>query len=197
MGNLTRTECRATCDTCLECDRGCDYCDSCESLCQTGSQVVGGFSFSGCYDKGEFIGDFTSSWNDLCDYINEAYAVGNKQNGGTPSCTKRKAGDVLYASDFNALARDLSGLGGPGTSTRVGINSVIYGSYFEDLEKAADELLYSNRQCDQPCNTSCQICLNCLRCNTCNGQNAYSISYCCSCNTSCDTGQTPASGGGK
>ena len=130
-------------------------------------------------------------WDEIIKYINKLRAKGSEKNSGdfVPlSWTDDVA--PFKASEFNRIAVIA------GTQTRSS-NSIIYGSYFQDLEQDIESAKLSNKACDK-CNTGCDVtCDNCQKCNTSNtdacgaGQTCNNKATNCE---SCDTCQndTPA-----
>lgn len=202
------TGCNVTCNACQGCNTCQGTCDTSQAFCDIGKQDVGSFDFGACLSRGETIAITKSSWNSLHKYIYNAYAKGDKWNvidngSGAPACGSSSSDKFLYADSFNDVAEALSGLGsaGPGVG-KMSKGDVIYGSYYQELEDAADGLLYDTRQCDA-CNTKCDVkcnecnveCEGCQGCNTCQKCNAgcdATCNSCQKCNSGCQ-GNSPTS----
>lgn len=176
-----------TCDSCQNCVTCQGTCNSSQAFCSIGGQSVGGFSFNQCVSSGESVYQFRTNWNRLITYINNAYAAGTTQNGGSSGLPSKDDNEFITASMFNKISAALGGLGSSGPSKRVkgasngdSTSDVIYGSYFENLESYANTLKYTTSQCNT-CNTGCNV--------TCNGGGCQnnSPSNCCS---SCNTGES-------
>lgn len=145
-------------------------CNSCESFCEQGHQLVGGFNFQQCISSGQLFLTKTN-WNRLIKYINNAYAQGEKKDGGNsglPS-TNKDPNEYMTAEMFNDVSYALRHLGSSYANLSVRQGDVILGSYFTTLQNYANNLEYKNSQCDN-CNVSCDS-----GCD--NGRQAQ---YCCS-----------------
>lgn len=181
----------SSCNSCQSCNSGCQSCNSCQgscqssqSFCSTGGQTVGSFNFNQCISKGETFLTKTN-WNRLITYINNAFSRGSKQNGGSSGLPSKDTNTFMTADIFNKVAAALGKLGSSGPSRRVSVNSVVYGSYFEDLENYADNLKYKTNQCNR-CNVSCnEDCLGCQKCDS--GCQSCNKSNCGKCNGSCQS----------
>ncbi len=170
------------CDSCLTCNI-CESCNNCQAPeCETAqrlseircpvlAQYEGGFDFSKCYLSGEIMGRgyFDQGvWDELADWINKREEVGEKSNGSPPhiASSTTEAVDPFSAEEFNRMARIV------GANT-VNKNDVIYGTYFENLVRAAtDNVKIAYSACDK-CNTDCDAegCDKCLSVNYCAGCN--------------------------
>lgn len=181
-----------SCNSCEKCNRGCEKCNTCQGVCQKsqafcsiGSQYVGNFSFNQSLSQdSSFL--TKANWNRLITYINRAYAKGDTRDGGDSGLPASDTNTFMTADMFNKVSAALGGLGSNGPSRRViADESIIYGSYFEDLEDYADNLKYKSNQCDS-CNTKCNVtCLGCQSCDT--GCQKCNTNNCGACNKGCQS----------
>lgn len=202
----------ASCNSCESCNTNCNGtgCNSAQNFCAT-NQSVGSFSFG--QDVGANDLFLTkANWNSIFSYINNAFSKGssnltNKAQSGNGVSSSGDGGDSnLPASDsnvfmtadmFNKVSAALGALGSSGPSFRATKDvTIIYGSYFSDLERYANNLQYKSSQCDDcnvACNVKCNTCLTCNveNCGSCNGacQTNSPSSCCSSCNTCQCSGQ--------
>lgn len=185
--------CQANCTSCQGCNSCQGTCDTCQSFCENGGQYVGSFSFGQCVSAGQIFLTKTK-WNNLIDYINDAYDRGTKKDGGDSGLPSSDPNDYMTASMFNKVSSALRNLGSSYTNLSVSQGDIIYGSYFETLEDYADNLKYKRNQCNicnVDCDVSCDSCQGCNRCQGCNGS-SQSISCCSSCNTCQSDNPSPA-----
>lgn len=165
------------CNKCQKCNTGCNIdCNTSQSFCNIGKQEVGSFSFDACLAADETIAITKTKWNALYKYIYNAYHKGSESNmSGSCKIGSSSSDTYLTASGYNEVAKALSGLGSSGVSRRVSVGDLIYGSYYQELEDAADGLLYDESQCNT-CDSKCQGCNVCQSCND-------------GCNVTCDSAQ--------
>ena len=181
-------------DICTYCD-SCQGCQDCQSFCEVGGQRVGSFSFNQSLEKGEpFL--TKENWNRLIKYVNDAYKKGVKSNESDSVFflnSESDSNDFMTAEMFNKVSNALCHLGSSeGPEFRaIPDKSIVYGSYFKDLEDYANNLKYTTGQCDK-CNISCNVtCLGCQACNA--GCQDHSPQDCCSsCNASCEDHTAPS-----
>lgn len=201
------------CNSCQSCNTNCNgsVCNTKQNFCST-DQFVGSFSFG--QDLGtDDIFLTKNNWNKIFTFINNAYLEGstslvnrarsgngvkNPGNGGDSGLPNSDPNEFMTAQMFNDVSEALGNLGNIGPSRRVVKDvDMIYGSYFQDLENYADNLLFKTTQCDN-CNVACNVqCNTCLKCNAndncgaCNNgcQNHSPSSCCSSCNTCQCSGQ--------
>lgn len=184
--------CNVACESTNSCNKcnSCELCNNptCEEKCilvqafcspEGSGQSVGGFSFNQCVSKNEtFL--TKANWNRLISYINNAYAAGDKKNGGSSGLPDSDSNEFMTNLMFNKVSDALGGLGssGPGYDVDGGpTGDIVLGSYFVSLESYANSLLYTILQCDK-CNDACDVtCKECQKCNN-NGN-------CEGCNTGC------------
>lgn len=210
------------CNSCQACDTNCNgsSCNSSQAFCSNGKQSAGGFSFGQCVSSNELFLS-KANWNKLLSYINAAYAKGSASvsnkarsgsgvtsgsQGGSSGVPSSDSNTFMTASMFNAVSSALGKLGsaGPGYyvypvgSTAKPEGDIVLGSYFEGLQKYANNLQLKTTQCDDcnaGCNTQCNTCLKCDKndnCGKCDGacQSNSPSSCCSSCNSSCNSGNT-------
>lgn len=205
------------CNSCQSCNSNCNDtgCNTIQAFCSTNvGQRVGTFSF-GQSVSGDQTFLTKTNWNKIITYINNAYAAGGGEkgvDGGDSGLPESDSNTFMTAAMFNLVSEALCNLGKyeentvdsvDGPSLRVKgmqVNNkgqityegdVIYGSYFEDLEKYANFLRYKTTQCDN-CNSGCNVtCNDCQSCNA-GGCQTNSPEGCCSL---CNTCECSAQGG--
>lgn len=203
------------CNQCEKCNEQCDGggCETIQTFCALDKQEVGPFRFYGNTEK-DPIGVIKkddlffskSTWNKIFRYINAAYNKGNHdlENNARSGVGVQGHGDAaeeldsdfpssdpndfMTADMFNKVSEALGGLGSSGPSFRATANvDIVYGHYFNTLEKYADEMLYLTTQCNDcnaACNIQCNTCLFCDKndnCKVCDdGCQAHDRRDCCS-----------------
>lgn len=190
------------CNVCQKCNTGCQVtCNTSQALCkikgQSYSANAGTFSWKNCATKGQIIGPGyfnQNEWDRIISHINEARSAGREvSTGGTISKSVKADVSPFSAKEFNRVARKVGNVtvtitenGKPITKTNATANDVIYGTYFSELETAANTMKISSRACDScntKCNGGCNECQKCNGgCNSCNGSSQASYyPYCCGC----------------
>lgn len=174
------------CNTCEDCDgcQDCNSCQSCNAQCNSqGCNTEQTFCTIECETYGEYSNNFfefsyrpfanigimgpdyfnQSVWNEIIAYINKMLAKGSEQNSG-PQISDSTAAAVapFSAEEFNRIATKA------GSTLSVKPGDVIYGAYFQDLEKAVIKQKLSAIACDK-CNIECDV--TCDGCQKCNDQN--------------------------
>ena len=163
--------CQTTCNSCQDCD-------TCQNLCESRQCSESGFTFSSCVAKNEIIGpgyfDY-KVWNKGIKQINKVFREGEKGHPGEISeFTTNGQPQFLSAAEFirvcNGLQRNDESLYSPLANhingNKIKKDAIIYGQYFQDLEKAIANLKYHEDQCDN-CNSGCNTCDGCEGNNSC------------------------------
>lgn len=173
----------------------CQICDACQTYCQTSQkvsdhvktftdffQVENNKLKSACLNSGQTIIIRAVDWNNLISFIKSGYQLGNVGTTTPPKLRTVEQNDPIYADDYNDIAKAFK-LGSEALSTRVAKDNLIYGTYFTELKNyALKNFKLKEDQCASP-----DQCTKCNRCNRCDHEDT---SYCCACNTKCDSGQT-------
>lgn len=164
--------CETTCDS-------CQNCDTCQDFCQSKQCSETNFKFSACVAKDEIIGpgyfDY-SVWNKGIQQINSVFQKGHRGNPPEISeFTKSNQPQFLTAEEFlrvcNGMKRNgeslYSSLAAHINGNKIKKDAVIYGQYFQDLEKAIAKLEYHRDQCDSCNSNTCNTCDGCEGNNSC------------------------------
>lgn len=178
------------CNICIDCQKcnscqatGADQCETIQTLCIVRSEYLrtyaGTFAFSYRPTKDAGImgpGYFDKSvWDEICAWISQERSVGEKSPGG-PGLRSSYTNDVspFTAAEYNRVANHLGIY-----NNEVRPNALIKGSYFTDLESAANVYKISDSACDI-CNVECDAdgCDSCLTPHSCDA--------CVTCTTGCN-----------
>lgn len=210
MGCQDCVSCQS-CNTCQLCVRCEGTCNTSQAFCTVGSQLVsshlGSFDFNTSFSTDSLFFS-KANWNKIFTYIRDAYNYGGAGRLST-SLPSSDPNDFMTADMFNQVAGELSRLGSTASINRVSGGSegtIVYGSYFQNLENYANNTFRLNRSQCQSCNSDCNVdCDNCQRCNSCqlcvsrcqgcdSSQNNSSPQNCCSsCNVGCESYSPPPS----